>query len=172
MRESVELALERSVPAGRPARGLPPDAGRQPGAHAGDRPPVLDGGPISPESIVVPLAGRPTRPPDRPALGPRHARSRRSPATWASTPWCAHPERVVEVEIPQPELAENLNTPEDLERWQQREHSLVKVRLFAVARERAGQAEIEVELPLPATVADLRLALALQHPGSARWPPA
>jgi molybdenum cofactor cytidylyltransferase len=79
----------------------------------------------------------------------------------------ANPGRVVEIEIPTPELAENLNTPEDLARWQTRQKTALTVRLFAVARERAGRPQIEVSLPLPATVADLRTAIALQHPALA-----
>jgi molybdopterin converting factor subunit 1 len=39
------------------------------------------------------------------------------------------------------------------------------VRLFALARERAGMDEVEVELPSGATVADLRSALAAAVPG-------
>jgi molybdopterin converting factor subunit 1 len=38
------------------------------------------------------------------------------------------------------------------------------VRLFAVARERAGRGEVVVRLPAAATVADLRSALAEQFP--------
>ncbi len=62
------------------------------------------------------------------------------------------------------ELADDLNTPEDLERWRHRLGSSLRVRLFAIARELAGRPEIEIELPLPATVAALRAALASQHP--------
>ena len=40
----------------------------------------------------------------------------------------------------------------------------LRVKLFAVARQRAGQAEIEVELPEQATVRQLRSALAEQFP--------
>jgi molybdopterin converting factor subunit 1 len=42
-----------------------------------------------------------------------------------------------------------------------------KVRLFAVARERAGTAEITVDLPAIATVADLKLALGRDVPSLA-----
>ncbi len=41
---------------------------------------------------------------------------------------------------------------------------IITVRLFAVARERAGRREIEVEIPEGATVADLRRALAHEVP--------
>ena len=40
----------------------------------------------------------------------------------------------------------------------------VKVKLFAVAREKAGVAEVALELPTSATVADLRKRLAEEHP--------
>jgi molybdopterin converting factor small subunit len=93
----------------------------------------------------------------------------------------AHPERIVELELPHPELAADLNTPEDLERWtvgwasadhgQRNERPRLTLRLFAIAKERAGRAEIAVDLPLPATVADLRFALAMQHPALALLAP-
>lgn len=40
----------------------------------------------------------------------------------------------------------------------------VRVKLFAAAKQRAGSDVVEVELPQPATVANLRAALAEQHP--------
>jgi molybdopterin converting factor subunit 1 len=40
----------------------------------------------------------------------------------------------------------------------------LRVKLFAVARQRIGRDEIEVELPAAATVGRLRTALAQQHP--------
>jgi molybdopterin converting factor subunit 1 len=43
----------------------------------------------------------------------------------------------------------------------------VIVRLFAVARQRAGQAEIAVDVPEPATVAALKAAMAAAHPALA-----
>src|SRR4029077_6183157 len=46
------------------------------------------------------------------------------------------------------------------------------VRLFAIAKQKVGKPEIEVDLPsLPATVGDLRLALAMQHPALASLAP-
>jgi molybdopterin converting factor subunit 1 len=41
---------------------------------------------------------------------------------------------------------------------------LVKVRLFAVARQKAGRSEVTVELTEPATVGDLRRSLASAWP--------
>jgi molybdopterin converting factor subunit 1 len=43
----------------------------------------------------------------------------------------------------------------------------VRIKLFAVARQRAGREVVEVELPQSATVAHLRSALAEQHPSLA-----
>ena len=83
----------------------------------------------------------------------------------------ANPDRVAYLEVPHPELASDLDTPEDLDRWQRRARSVLAVRLFAVAKQRMGRAEIEVELDLPTTVADLRLALAMQHPALAELAP-
>ena len=40
----------------------------------------------------------------------------------------------------------------------------VRVRLFAIARQRVGGGEVTVELPEGATVAELRAALAASHP--------
>jgi molybdopterin converting factor subunit 1 len=42
---------------------------------------------------------------------------------------------------------------------------IVRVKLFAVARQRAGLDQVEVELPAPApTVADLRVAIRERYP--------
>jgi len=43
----------------------------------------------------------------------------------------------------------------------------ITVKLFAAARQRAGSEAIEIELPPSATVANLRAALAEQHPNLA-----
>jgi molybdopterin converting factor subunit 1 len=76
----------------------------------------------------------------------------------------SHAGRVIEIEVAQPGLAADFNTPEDLARWFEGGSSSLTIRLFAVAKERAGRAEIQVSLPLPATVAELRQAIAEQHP--------
>jgi molybdenum cofactor cytidylyltransferase len=166
MRETAELAiaeLERDgpppafilTPADSPA--LTPEIVRR----------VLERWAGSPGSIVIPVAGgRRTHPivltwdlaRQIPAL-PKHL--------GINSLVTANPERVIELEIPSPELAEHLNTPEDLERWKARQRPRVAIRLFAVAKERAGTAQIEVDLPLPATVGDLRTALARQNPALA-----
>ena len=75
------------------------------------------------------------------------------------------------MDLPHPELAEHLNTPEDLARWQSRLTVTLPVRLFAIAKQLAGKAEVQVELALPATVARFRQALAEQHPALAEIAP-
>jgi molybdopterin converting factor subunit 1 len=40
----------------------------------------------------------------------------------------------------------------------------VRIKLFAIARQRIGRSEVEVSLPDPATARDLRRALAEQFP--------
>jgi molybdenum cofactor cytidylyltransferase len=98
-----------------------------------------------------------------------------------------HREKILEVSGPAPGEIADVDTPEDLERWNEtraasvgrgedsRPGSLdrsqapdakmrVRVRLFALARERAGRPDVEVELAHPATVGDLRKALAARVP--------
>lgn len=78
-----------------------------------------------------------------------------------------HRDVVLEVPVPAPGEIEDVDTPEDLDRWESRtieEALTVRVRLFALAKERAGRPEIEVELPAPATVGGLRRALAARVP--------
>jgi molybdenum cofactor cytidylyltransferase len=88
----------------------------------------------------------------------------------------AHRDRLLEVAVSAPGAIHDLNTPEELERWvRTRASSLdrspaakttmnVRVRLFALAKERAGQSEVEVELAAPGTVGDLREALRTRIP--------
>ncbi len=165
MRESVELALPRlGGPGQSPPEGFLLTPGDNPGLTAEIVRQIMERWAERPGSIIIPrAAGRSSHPIILPwdlasqiSSLPRHE--------GINALVSRNPERIVEIDIPHPELAADLNTPQDLERWHQRKRSVLKIRLFAVARERAGQSEIAIELPLPATVADLRLALALQHP--------
>ena len=75
----------------------------------------------------------------------------------------AHADQIVE--IPVDLEMDDVDTPADLDRWRSLATGMtVQVRLFAIAREKAGRSEIEVNLPDPATVADLRRALADRFP--------
>jgi molybdenum cofactor cytidylyltransferase len=186
MRESVELALEWL------ARDDPPQAvlltpGDSPGISPKIVRQVLRRWVDSPRSLVVPAAnGQHTHPivltwdaANLVSTLPRHLGINALVAKLS--------DRVIELELPYPELVHDLNTPDDLTRWREREAqrndqreiamsgssaNRLTVRLFAIARQKAGKPEIEVELPsLPATVTDLRLALAMQHPALASLAP-
>jgi len=186
MRESVELALEWL------ARDDPPPAvlltpGDSPGITPEIVRQVLRRWADSPRSMVVPTAsGQHIHPivltwdvARLVSTLPRHLGINALVAKLS--------ERVIELELPHPELLHDLNTPDDLARWREREAdrkdqrefaksgssaSRINIRLFAIARQKAGKPEIDVELPsLPATVGDLRLALAMQHPALASLAP-
>lgn len=74
-----------------------------------------------------------------------------------------HADRIVEV--PVAAAISDLDTPADLDRWvDQAAGMTVRVRLFAIARERAGRSEIELDLSPSATVAELRHAMAARFP--------
>jgi molybdenum cofactor cytidylyltransferase len=186
MRESVELALEWL------ARDDPPRAvlltpGDSPGITPEIVRRVMSRWADSPQSLVVPTAnGRHVHPIvltwDVATLVSTLPRNLGINALVAKLS-----ERVIELELPYPELVHDLNTPDDLTRWREREAQKkdqreiamsgssarrLTIRLFAIARQKAGKPEIEVELPaLPATVGDLRLALAMQHPALASLAP-
>ena len=83
----------------------------------------------------------------------------------------AHPDRVVELEIATPELAENLNTPEDLERWQARQES-VGDRPALRRRQGAGRQARDrgVDSACPRPSRDLRRPSPASTPRSPRWP--
>jgi molybdenum cofactor cytidylyltransferase len=79
-----------------------------------------------------------------------------------------HRADVLEVPVSALAAIDDLDTPEDLERWaagsldrypRSDATMNVRVRLFALAKERAGRTEVEVRLTRPATVGDLREAL-------------
>jgi molybdenum cofactor cytidylyltransferase len=109
-----------------------------------------------------------------------------------------HGDLVVELEVFRPEIIADLDTPDDLQQWLERQNAgpqsaqnagsqrpdsgseirgpvepnassgfRVHVRLFALAKDRAGCSELAIDLKRGATVRDLRAALALQVPALA-----
>ena len=78
----------------------------------------------------------------------------------------AHSNLVDLVEVDDPRIMLDLDTPEDLAAWRGEAERLVpyRVRLFAGARELAGKGELGIELARGSTVADLRRALGLREP--------
>jgi molybdenum cofactor cytidylyltransferase len=76
-----------------------------------------------------------------------------------------HREKVLEVRCSDPGEIDDVDTPDDLRRWAgSHDRIRVSVRLFAIARERAGQSAIEIELAEPANVGGLREALQTAFP--------
>ena len=168
MRDSIELALAEL---GRSAE--PPTAVVLAPADS----PKIDGPIVArlmaawrerPESIVIPTSGGRR---GHPIVLPwRLARTIADlpPDVGVNALVARHADEVHEVEIGGEAVVTDLDTPEDLRRirgggdGQEQERS---VRLFAIARERAGRGEVTIRLPAKATVADLRAALAEQVPG-------
>jgi molybdenum cofactor cytidylyltransferase len=77
-----------------------------------------------------------------------------------------HSASLLELPVSEAEVAFDLDTPEDLRRWQQSgaPGTHFTVRLFALAKERVGRPEIEIELPPESRVVDLRAALREHFP--------
>jgi molybdopterin converting factor small subunit len=195
MRDSIELGLgilERGTP---PQRVLlaPGDA---PGITRDLVARLLARAALSPESIVVPCCegrrGHPIVVPWSLAVLVRSLPAGLGVNALVSR----HQHRVVEMPVASADLIADLDTPDDLRRWNQQrpegdftaddsrppedlrppdphppEPVRVRVRLFALAKEQAGRSEIDLELIAPSTVADLRAALRERLPALAAFLP-
>jgi molybdenum cofactor cytidylyltransferase len=75
-------------------------------------------------------------------------------------------DQVLELHVSSSEIAGDIDTPEDLSCWKNTLGAGARytVRLFALAKERAGRSEIEIELPPAARVGDLRAVLGVRVP--------
>jgi molybdenum cofactor cytidylyltransferase len=171
MRESIELGLERLGEGQIPEHVMVTPADL-PGITAAIVRRVLGHAASVPESLVIPRylgkRGHPIVLPWRIALAVRSL-----PAGQGLNALVAqHAHLVTELAVDDTEIGRDLDTLEDLAYWRgsqsTHDESLAKmnvsVRLFALARERAGRSEVVIELPLGSTVADLRIALADQLP--------
>ena len=86
-----------------------------------------------------------------------------------------HHSLVAELAVSHSEIVRDLDTPDDLEYWQDRQNidrnlptkMELTVRLFALAKEKAGRSELSIELAPGSTVGDLRTALADRLPALA-----
>ncbi|WP_165221208.1 NTP transferase domain-containing protein [Aquisphaera insulae] len=169
MRRSVEIGLERLRVDGE-RDGILLTPGDSPGLTAEAVRLVRERWAVSPTSIVV---GRSGGARSHPTILPWDVADgiARMPEGWGINALIrSHADRVVEEQVSEDVGPDDLDTPEDLARWRERlgEPMIsVKVRLFAVGRQRAGRAEIEVRVPASGTVSDLRRAIILQHPALA-----
>ncbi len=165
MRDSIELAIARLDVAPAPtAVALTP--GDVPGLTSTLVARLLGAAREQPDRLVVPVhAGRRGHPvvlpwdvarqvPDLPADRGVNALVER------------YPDRVVELAVLDAGVIVDVDTPADLERWLAEAGAAmtVRVRMFALAREHAGAAEVEVKIVARATVGDLRAALAAGFP--------
>jgi molybdenum cofactor cytidylyltransferase len=189
MRESVELALA-SLSHGETIERVLLAPGDTPGINDELVAGLLDRAARSPESIIIPsFEGRRGHPvvlpwsiatliPTLPAGEGVNALAKR------------YPDRVVELAVPKLHLIADLDTPDDWLLWNsgqaadirspevsgsradagssvRAESLVVEVRLFALARERAGRSVVDLELPPSAKVAGLRDALRQRFPAIA-----
>jgi molybdenum cofactor cytidylyltransferase len=193
MRDSIELGLA-ALAGGAPVERMLVAPGDSPGITSELVARLLVLAARSPGSIVVPCCdGRRGHPvvlpwdiaaeiPTLPAGGGVNALVGR------------HSDRVLELPETDSALIADLDSPDDLRRFRKRgladgrseaasptgelappprspEKVHVRVRLFALARERAGRSEIDLELPAECKVADLRAALGTKFPALERLLP-
>jgi molybdenum cofactor cytidylyltransferase len=189
MRDSIELALAK-LARGEPVERVVIAPGDTPGITSDLVERLLESACSWPESIIVPCCnGRRGHPVVVPwsiaELVPTLP-----PGVGVNALVERHRDRVVELAVPDPDLIADVNTPEVFEEWNQRRlpadgsggergsHRFtaeprttaklrVTVRLFALARERAGRSEIELEVAPPFRVADLLAALSERVPAVA-----
>jgi molybdenum cofactor cytidylyltransferase len=186
MRDSIELGLEFL------ARGTPPrhvlfSPGDTPGITRDLVARLLECAARSPERIVVPCCegrrGHPIVLPWDLALAIRSLPS----GVGVNALVAREADHVALVMVEKPELIADVDTPDEFERWSNRyarrdpavddrrrsNHDTplepaasvrVQVRLFALAKERAGRPEIDLELAAPATVGGLRAAISRRVP--------
>ena len=189
MRDSIELGLERLARHGAPERVLL-TPGDYPGITAEVVARLVEYAARMPDRIVIPSHnGRRGHPIVLPWTIAAQIRS--LPAGAGVNALVAqHADSVVELDVASSEIVADLDTPDDLLRWEQRQtpgdrresgfrfqipdsrsraegewtRFRVQVRLFALAKDRAGRSELEIELAHGSTVADLRTALGERLP--------
>jgi molybdenum cofactor cytidylyltransferase len=174
MRDSIELALAMLAAGALPERVVIAP-GDSPGITAGVVAQLLDEAERRPDCIVLPRCN------DRrahPVILPWSIAGEVAllPAGLGVNELVKrHASRLVELTVAQVDLVTDLDTPDDLRRWQDREDATsppispapvmkLRVRLFALAKERAGRAEVDLELANSSRVSDLRAALAARLP--------
>jgi molybdopterin converting factor subunit 1 len=186
MRESIELGL-RALAQGPPPERVLLAPGDSPGITSELVAQLLQRAAQSPASIVVPVYNGSR---GHPVILPWDlvAEIHELPSNLGvNAVLRGHRDRTVELPVSNPDLVADLDTPADLDRLNQGRRApvralneprmphvsgtsrspdriRVRVRLFALAKERAGSSEIELELMGSARVADLRAALCERVP--------
>ncbi|WP_337175485.1 NTP transferase domain-containing protein [Paludisphaera sp.] len=162
MRDSIELGvaeIDRLDPPPRAVLIVPADSPR---LGAGTVARLVDAWRARPDRIMAPtFGGRRGHPPVFPWPMLRAVRDL-PPGVGVNQLLVTHADMIDPVPMETDSVLGDMDTPDDARRlrtW--------PVRLFAVARQRAGRVEVTVALPCPATVGDLRRALAEQHPALA-----
>jgi molybdenum cofactor cytidylyltransferase len=175
MRDSIELGLDRLARHDTP-QSVVLTPGDYPGITAAFVAQLVEYGANRPHHIVIPIYnGRRGHPIVLPWTIAAQIHS--LPAGVGVNALVAeHEEFVVEFDILSPEIVGDLDTPDDLQQWEKRqqegqrlrgERFRVHVRLFALAKDRAGRSEVEIELAHGSKVRDLRAALGESLPALA-----
>lgn len=166
MRESIELALSELAWSDDPPDAILLAPGDSPGLSPATVSRLVAAWRERPNRIVAPtFEGRR----GHPVVIPWHlaeAVAELPPGVGVNALMAEHARDVVEIAFDTDAVLVDLDTPEDLEGLTGSGPAGPPrmVRLFAIARQLAGKPEVEVRLPEPATVADLRRAMAEQHP--------
>jgi molybdenum cofactor cytidylyltransferase len=165
MRESIEIGLATAANPKPPARVLL-SPGDIPGITAQIVAALLEESSRQPEMILVPRCGERR---GHPVVLPWSLA-----ADVASLPvgqgfnalLVRHQSRVAELLVNDSGVTVDLDSPDDLMHWNERRSAggLVRVRFFALARERAGRSEIDIELAGALRVKDLRAEIARRVP--------
>jgi molybdenum cofactor cytidylyltransferase len=165
MRDSIEIALATAAKPAPPERVvLAP--GDIPGIKAQIVAALLDESIRHPQKIVVPRFGARR---GHPVVLPWSLA-----ADVASLPegqgfnalLVRHHSLVAELVVSDSDITVDLDSPDDLMRWNERPGAggVVQVRFFALARERAGRSEMDIELAGGSRVSDLRAEIARRVP--------
>ncbi len=175
MRDSIEIGLGAAATPEPPDRVLlsPGDA---PGITAGTVAALVDASCRQPGKIVVPRSGERR---GHPLVLPWKlaAEIESLPAGQGVNALVArHQALVVELPLGDTHSADDIDSPEDFRRWQERHGKAaggqaawlrLHVRLFALARERAGCSEIHLELEGEPRVSDVKAEIARRLPALA-----
>ena len=122
MRDSIELGLDRLARHDTP-RSVVLTPGDYPGIKAEFVAQLVEYAARMPDRIVIPTPQRPAGPSDRLTLAHRGPDSFAAGRRGRQCTGGRHGDSVVELEIASPEIVADLDTPDDLQQWMQRQDS-------------------------------------------------